>query len=45
LGIVTLEVKWPELDVNHSHLVPRLKKSGVTPPLPVFIHTGTIAFD
>jgi len=45
LGIVFLGVKWPGHDVNHSHLVQRLKTSGVTPPLPVHIDIEATSFN
>jgi len=33
-------IKWLVCDVKHSHLVPKLKTSGVTTPLTVCIHIG-----
>jgi hypothetical protein len=45
LGILSLGVKWPGHDINHSHLVLMLKTCSFTPPLPVFICVGATEFN
>ena len=45
LGILTLHVEWLGHEFNHSHSLPMLKTSGVTPPLPVCICTEANAFN